>query len=166
MSDVTIYQWVDALAIPTFAATAPIVLFWLKFRQDAKKKLDELLLELEHKIYMPEDKQARDKLFRESYIEIRKAIYELERWTPLPNEKEKLKSAYFKFRGARHSEDDIFKLIGTEGEPMIDVFVTNSELCCLTPNNNDYREFIDRIATLRKITGSRRWRKKEHSSTI
>jgi len=154
----TIIDWLQAILIPLLAAGIPLALFYWKFRADTKKRLDDLLFDLEHKLFMPDNVNDRIMIFRDSYPEIRKAAMDYERWIMFnSSEKKRLRRALINFQGIEEPKDSVFTLRGTEHEDMIDTFITNSELSCIAPPSSEYTEYIDRISELRKITGSRKW---------
>ena len=134
--------------------TVPVSLFWWKFYCDARKRLDDRLIELEHDLIYCEDKQQ---IFRDSYLKIRKAATDFERWMICPLRKERLRRALRQFRGDGISDDDILKMQGGPSEHTIDMLLTTKEARCIAPHQTDFKEYIARISELRKVTGSRKW---------
>ena len=141
-------------AVPLLTVGTSVLLFWLKFYSDARKRLDDLLIELEHAIYMSANRQQ---VFSGGYLEIRKAVTEFDRWIIDPIKKKNLREAFRRFRGQSFTTESIFDLRGGPHESMIDVFLTGAEVRCLAPHQCEFSEYLSRIAALRKITGSRKW---------
>lgn len=160
MSDASAFEWIRSAVVPVLTAATTITLFWLKLHADSRKKLDDLLIELEHEIYNPTT-QSRSAIFRKNYLEIRKAAVEFERWLVDPLKKRELRRALEKFRGQIKEKEDLFSLRGTKHEPLLDTFLTGHEVRCNPPADSEFVEYVDRIAGLRKVTGSRRWRDPE-----
>ena len=142
------------VAIPFFTVGTSVMLFWLKFHSDARKRLDDLLIELEHEIFLSED---RVKVFYGRYLEIRKAATEFDRWIIDPFKQKRLRESLQLFRGQKNTTASIFELRGGPHESLIDTFLSSSEIRCISPDQSEFTEYLDRIASLRKITGSRRW---------
>ena len=46
-----ITEILKSLIPPMIAIFVPACLFWLKFQFDARKRLDDILIELEHELY-------------------------------------------------------------------------------------------------------------------
>jgi len=142
--------------VPALTAGVTIFLFWLKFHSDAKRSLDELLLDLEHKLY---DSDKRSRIYMDSFPAIRKAYHECQRWIAFTCTKEKFEKAFAEFRGSNTSEEEIRKGMADSPKEQVDTLITSMELCCLTPSQDDLSGFMSRIAELRYFTGSRRPRK-------
>jgi len=141
--------------IPVIVAiTVPSVLFWLKFQFDARKRLDDILIELEHDLYLSKD---RSQIFKARYLDVRKAATDLDRWILNPYLKRRLRIALEIFRGQSFSTDSILELRGTSHEKFIDIFLTGAEVGCVAPCQSEFSEYLSRVAELRKITGSRVW---------
>lgn len=157
--DDAVFTFTKLLGVPALTVGTSVLLFWLKFHADARKKLDDLLIELEHAIYLSPD---RPKVFAERYLEIRKAVTEFDRWIIDPYRKKELREAFRRFRGQRFTTASIFDLRGGPHESMIDVFLTSGEVRVLAPAQGDFAEYLQRIAAIRKITGSRAWADPEH----
>lgn len=153
ISDATV-TIIKATAIPFLTIATSVILFWLKFYWDSRKRLDDLLIDLEHAIYRSDNRQ---RVFSDRYLEVRKAITDLDRWIVDPVKKRKLKEAFARFRGQKFTTASIFDLKGGPHEAMIDVFLTGAEVRVLAPDQRDFTEYLLRIAELRKITGSRKW---------
>lgn len=155
-------DWIEptlrAMAVPALTIGTTVILFWLKFYADARKRLDDLLLDLEHELYLS---NTRETIFRNRYLEIRKAATEFDRWLLDPSKKRDFQDAFRKFRGQSFTNESIYSLRGTPHEQLIDVFLTSSEVRCLAPRQQDFSEYFGRIARLRKFTGSRKWADQE-----
>ncbi len=147
-------ELIKSLIPAAIAITVPSTLFWLKFQYDARKRLDDILIELEHELYRSD---VRPKIFAEKYLEVRKAATDLDRWIINPLLKKRLRRALESFRGQSFSTESIFELRGTPHEKFIDVFLTGAEVRCLAPYQSEFTDYMVRIAELRKITGSRIW---------
>jgi len=144
------------LVTSALTIAVPVSLFWWKFYCDARKRLDDRLIELEHELIYSE---SRQQVFRDRYLRIRKAATDFERWMILPSSKARLRKALSQFRGDNISDRDIFKMQDGPNEHDIDMLLTTKEARCLSPTGNDFKEYVTRIAELRKITGSRKWEK-------
>lgn len=148
-------DFIGNILVPILAVIVTVTLFRLKLYADARKKLDDELMDFEHEIFQPENGQSRIKLFHKRYPEIRKAASEYERWILNPRKKKRFKAAFEDFRGNKAKENDILKLKGTHHEKDIDALLTSMELTRLAPASSDFHEYTRRISQLRRFTGSR-----------
>ena len=138
--------------VPVLSASVPIFLFRVKFYSDARRNLDDRLLDLEYKLY---DSDKRSSVYIDSFPDIRKAYHEYQRWMPFWH-KQAFENAFANFRGSEISEEEIREGMANSSEEAEIALITNMELCCLPPSQNDYLEFMSRIDKLRRFTKSRK----------
>lgn len=120
-----------------------------------QKNLDELLLDLEHKLY---NSDTRSRIYIDSFPAIRKAYHEYQRWMPFWH-KQAFEDAFSEFRGSNTSEKEIREGMAGSPEEQKDTLITSIELCCRPPSQNGFQGFMSRIAKLRRFTGLRKPRK-------
>jgi len=152
---------ITLLVTSALTIAVPVSLFWWKFYCDARKRLDDRLIELEHELIYSNNRQQ---VFRDRYLRIRKAATDFERWMICPSRKTRLRKALSQFRGDNISDEDIHKLQGGPNEHTIDMLFTTKEARCLAPHENNFQEYVTRIAELRKVTGSREWKKSTNTT--
>ena len=144
------------IATALLTTIGAFIIFRYKSNSGARKRLDDLLIDLENELFMSTERQM---IFRRKYPEIRKAATDFERWMICPFRKARLRRALRQFRGDDISDEDIHKLQGGPNEPAIDILLTSKEVRCIAPHQSDFEGYVTRIAELRKVTGSRKWEK-------
>ena len=116
---------------------------WFNRWADARKRLDDLLIELEHKLFIPAPETTRVKIFTGSFLEIRKATTEYGRWMICPGKKSQLRQALWLFQGLRHEplRGQILDMQGTDNTRYIDTMLTNEEVGCISdaPNRHSHQ---------------------------